>query len=111
MFEDESYLCDTHTAVAVSVYDNYVNETGDKTPTILASTASPYKFSSSVLSAVKGDKELPDNEFDMVDLLNEITDAPIPTPLAVLKDKKSRFSDVCKSEEMPEYVLKSLGIK
>lgn len=111
MFKEEGYLCDTHTAVAVAVYDKYVSETGDKTPTVLASTASPYKFSNAVLSSVNEGKTLPDNEFDMVDMLNDITGAAVPTPLAALKDKKARFSDVCKSEEMPEYVLKSLGVK
>ncbi|MGN0489081.1 MAG: threonine synthase [Ruminococcus sp.] len=111
MFKEENYLCDTHTAVAVEVYDKYVSETGDKTPTVLASTASPYKFSNAVLTAINDGKNLPDNEFDMVDMLNDITGVDVPTPLAVLKNKTSRFSDVCKSSEMPEYVLKSLGVK
>ncbi len=110
MFMDESYLCDTHTAVAVAVYDKYVQETNDKTPTVLASTASPYKFSKAVLSAVNDGKELPNNEFDMVDMLNKISNTDVPTPLLSLKDKKSRFSDVCKSDEMPKYVLKTLGV-
>ncbi len=111
MFKEEGYLCDTHTAVAVAVYDNYVCETGDKTPALLASTASPYKFTNAVLSALNDGMNLPDSEFDMVDMLNDITNTPVPMPLVVLKDKTARFSDVCKSEEMSEYVLKSLGIK
>ncbi len=110
MFKDEKYLCDTHTAVAVSVYNKYVEETGDKTPTVIASTASPYKFSKSVLEAVNGScDDL--SEFDMVDKLNEITGTAIPKPLLSLKDKKPRFGDVVKSENMPEYVLKTLGVK
>ncbi len=111
MYREENYLCDTHTAVAVSVYDKYVSETGDKTPTVIASTASPYKFSKAVLSAVSEGKELPESEFDMVDLLNKITGVEIPAPLASLKDKKSRFSDVVKTNEMPDYVLGALGVK
>ena len=111
MYKDEGYLCDTHTAVAVNVYDQYVRETNDKTPTVIASTASPYKFSKAVLTAVNDGKELPESEFDMVDMLNSITNVEIPAPLACLKDKKARFSDVVKANEMPEYVLKSLGIK
>lgn len=110
MFKEEGYLCDTHTAVAVAVYDNYVKETGDKTPVVIASTASPYKFSNAVLNAVNDGKELPDNEFDMVDLLNNITGAEVPAPLASLKDKKARFTDETKKENMPEYVLKTLGV-
>ncbi len=110
MFKDEGYLCDTHTAVAVAVYDKYVQETNDKTPTVLASTASPYKFSNAVLSAINDGEKLPENEFDMVDMLNKVSNTEVPKPLLSLKDKKSRFSDVCKSEEMPEYVLKTLGV-
>lgn len=110
MFKEENYLCDTHTAVAVSVYDQYVNETGDKTPTVIASTASPYKFSNAVLNAVDESVCLSD-EFEMVDKLNEITGVDIPKPLSSLKDKKPRFSDVVKSDDMPDYVLKTLGVK
>lgn len=110
LFKDEGYLCDTHTAVAVAVYDKYVSETGDKTPTVIASTASPYKFSKSVLSAID-DSKLDMSEFDMVDKLNSVTGVEVPKPLSSLKDKKSRFSDVVKSEDMPEYVLKTLGVK
>ncbi len=111
MFNEENYLCDTHTAVAVAVYDNYVSETGDKTPTVIASTASPYKFSNAVLTAVNNGEKLDMSEFEMVDKLNEISGVDVPKPLASLKDKKSRFSDVVKVDEMPEYVLGALGVK
>ncbi len=111
MFEENGYLCDTHTAVAVNVYDKYVNETGDKTPAVIASTASPYKFSASVLQALKPGADLPDTEFDAVEMLEDITGAPVPKPLASLKDKSVRFSDVTSVEEMPDYVMKSLGVK
>ncbi len=110
-FKEEGYLCDTHTAVAVSVYDKYVQETGDKTPVVIASTASPYKFSRAVLTAVNGEDNLPETEFEMVDMLNKLTGVEIPAPLASLKDKKARFSDVVKVNEMPDYVLSSLGVK
>lgn len=111
MFKDEGYLCDTHTAVAVSVYDKYVAETGDETPAVIASTASPYKFSKSVLTAVNNGGELLMSEFDMVDKLYEITNAPVPKPLLSLKNKKSRFSDIIEVDDMPKYVLKALGIE
>lgn len=111
MFKEENYLCDTHTAVAVNVYDKYVQETGDKTPTVIASTASPYKFSKSVLSAVNEGNDIPDSEFDMVDMLNDITKVDIPAPLASLKNKQVRFSDTINKDDMPKYVLNSLGIK
>ena len=110
MYKEENYLCDTHTAVAIAVYDQYISETGDKTPTVIASTASPYKFSKSVLSAVNDGSELPDSEFDMVDMLNSLTGVEVPAPLASLKDKEVRFSDVVKVNERPDYVLKALGV-
>ncbi len=111
MFEQEGYLCDTHTAVAVNVYDQYVEKTNDKTPVIIASTASPYKFSKAVLEAVKPDVELPETEFEMVDMLNQITNAKIPVPLAALKDKKVRFNNTTEINSMPDYVLNALEIK
>ncbi len=110
LFEQEGYLCDTHTAVAVNVYEQYVDKTGDTTPAVIASTASPYKFSKSVLQAVAPDAALPETEFDMVDMLNAKTGMPVPAPLASLKDKKARFSDVTEVNDMPQYVLSALGI-
>lgn len=111
LFTENHYLCDTHTAVAVNVYEQYVEKTGDETPAIIASTASPYKFSKSVLEAVAPEAALPETEFEMVDELNTLTGMPVPSPLAGLKDKKARFSDVTESDEMPAYVLKSLSIE
>ncbi len=111
MFEQEGYLCDTHTAVAVNVYDQYVAETNDKTPVIIVSTASPYKFSKAVLQAVKPDIKLPETEFEMVDMLNKITNAKVPIPLASLKDKKVRFNDTTEVDSMQDYVLNALEIK
>ena len=111
LFAQEGYLCDTHTAVAVNVYEQYVKNTGDTTPAVIASTASPYKFSKSVLEAVAPGKTLPATEFDMVDALNEITNMPVPAPLASLKDKKARFSDVTEVDAMPQYVLSALSIE
>ncbi len=111
LFEQEGYLCDTHTAVAVNVYEQYVKATGDATPSVIASTASPYKFSKSVLQAVVPGQALPETEFEMVDMLNALTKMPVPAPLASLKDKKARFSDVTEVEAMPQYVLAALGIE
>ena len=111
LFKENNYLCDTHTAVAVNVYEQYVNETGDKMPTVIASTASPYKFSKSVLQAVAPDVQLPETEFDTVDKLNEITKMPVPAPLAGLKNKTARFSDVTEVNKMQDYVLSALGIE
>ncbi len=111
LFEEQGYLCDTHTAVAVSVYEEYVEKTGDRTPAVIASTASPYKFSKAVLEAVAPDAELPETEFDMVDMLNGITGMAVPAPLAGLKGKQTRFSDLTEVDKMPEYVLSALSVE
>lgn len=110
-FNKYGYICDTHTAVAVSVYKDYVEQTGDKTVTVIDSTASPYKFSGSVLSAVSGGQELPEDEFEMVEMLNRLTNAPVPAPLAALKNMKARFDNVCDADEMPKFVLSALGVE
>ncbi len=109
-FDKYNYLCDTHTAVAVNVYDEYVKSTDDNIPTVIDSTASPYKFSASVLKAVlNGDlKQL--DEFEMVDELNKVTGADVPKPLASLKEKQVRFTDVCNKEDMSQIVFKLLNL-
>ena len=109
LYENEGYLSDTHTAVAVNVYRQYVEKTGDKTPTVVASTASPYKFSKSVLAAVS-DEKLPDDEFLMVDELSSKTNTEVPAPLSALKEAKVRFNKECNVDEMPDIVLDSLSL-
>lgn len=108
VFEDEKYLCDTHTAVAMHAYDAYTNETGDCTPTVIASTASPYKFTSSVLDAF--DAEKPADEFERTELLSKLTGTDVPRPIAALKGKPVRFTNNCKAAEMPEFVKKTVGV-
>ena len=108
LFAEYGYLCDTHTAVAMNVYKQYVKETGDDRPTVIASTASPYKFANSVLSAVS-DKTA-DSEFDTVKLLSSETATEIPAPIKALEDAEVRFKNLCEKEEMLESVYKALGI-
>lgn len=109
IYEKYSYTCDTHTAVAVKVYEDYKNKTGDMTKTLIASTASPYKFSSSVLEAIEGSNSELD-EYEMVDRLAELSKLPIPSSLAELKNKERIFKDSIGKAEMNDYVLKDLGI-
>lgn len=109
LYKNENYLADTHTAVAVNVYGQYVKETGDTTPVVIASTASPYKFAKAVLASVT-DETLPQDEFSMVDELSAKTKTAVPAPLASLKDAKERFSLVCEADEMPNVVTESLGV-
>ena len=109
LFEDEKYLCDTHTSVAINVYNQYVEKTGDKTPVVIASTASPYKFSHSVLEAVSPEL-ICDDEFEMVERLNKVSGAEVPKPIAELKNLDVRFNNVTEADKMPEYVKNILGI-
>ncbi|MGN1051346.1 MAG: threonine synthase, partial [Acutalibacteraceae bacterium] len=106
----ENYLMDTHTSVAVNVYGKYLEETGDNTPVLIASTASPYKFSNSVLEAIVPTSEIPENEFEMVEKLNSVTSTPVPKPIAELKDANVRFNNVTDASSMADFVKKSLGI-
>ncbi len=109
LFDEQHYLCDTHTSVAISVYDKYVESTNDNTPAVIASTASPYKFSKSVLEAMTT-KELPESEFDMVDMLFELSDTKVPTPISELKGMQARFDNVTEKDTMKEAVFTALGI-
>ena len=109
-FENYSYLLDTHSAVAVKVYLDYVNKTGDDVPTVIDSTASPYKFSKAVLNAVKSGNIDSADEFDMVDELNKVSSLEVPEPLKSLKNKAVRFTDVCNKSDMSEMVFRLLKL-
>jgi threonine synthase len=109
VYDRYGYTCDTHTAVAVKVYQDYKAQTGDTTKTIIASTASPYKFSASVLEAIDGQVADVD-EYDMVDVLHERSNMPIPRSLAELKGKERRFNGSIEKDGMQSFVLESLGL-
>lgn len=102
MWKDHDYLIDTHTAVAFNVLDEYRKETGDETPTVVASTASPFKFCDAVLEAI-GVTELK-NGAELLDQLSEVTGVPVPRPLAGLRDKKIRFEGWVQKEQMKAVV-------
>ena len=107
-FSEYGYLCDTHTAVAMNVYEQYVNTTGEDIPTVIASTASPYKFAASVLSAVSDEKA--ETEFGTVKLLSEVTNTEIPAPIKALENANVRFKEICEKENMLSSVYKALEI-
>lgn len=109
-FKKYGYLCDTHTAVAVKVYEDYVSSTGDDIPTVIDSTASPYKFPASVLGAVDGAAADESDEFATADKLSRLTKTQIPEPLAMLRQKNVRFSEVCSKENMSQMVFKLLKL-
>lgn len=109
IYKTYGYTCDTHTAVAVKVYNDYKAETGDGTKTLIASTASPYKFSSSVLSALD-ESRVADDEYAMVDTLAELSGIPVPNALSELKTKERRFSGSIDKNEMKKFVLSELHL-
>ncbi len=102
LFDEYHYLCDTHTAVAVNVYQQYKNATGDTTPCVIASTASPYKFASAVLPALSDNGC--DDEFAMLARLSEVSGTPIPAPLANLHDKKVIHTKCVNKTEMSDFI-------
>lgn len=107
-FEKFGYLLDTHTAVAFDVYSKYAEKAGDNTPVVIASTASPYKFYNSILSALgsnpTGDK------FADIEKLSRLTGTDVPKPIAELKNAKVRFTDVYSKDHIIDAVKNSLGI-
>jgi len=105
IYRDCGYVSDTHTAVGIDVYDKYVITTGDLTPTVTLSTASPFKFNESVCSALFGKDELDGkDEFEMLEYLSEKTGWPIPEGLKDLNRKEILHTAVCGKEEMKNLV-------
>ena len=111
VFESYSYLLDTHTAVAVDVAEQYRAVSGGA-KRVIASTANPYKFSRSVLQAVNAaEAEAAADEFATVDATNRVTGEPVPAPLAGLREKEVRFSNICEKQEMLSAFAGGLGIR
>lgn len=97
VFDATEYLCDTHTAVAVRVYEEYCAKSGDETPTVIASTASPFKFAPAILEALGA--SLAENPYDQLADLQAFTGWEIPQPLGSLCDKVIRFTDGCANDK------------
>lgn len=108
VFKKYGYLCDTHTAVAVKVYEDYVKQTGDDSLTVIASTASPYKFAADVLASLG--KEADQDDFKTLENLKEVSGVEIPTPIANLKGKTPRFKNVCEKENLDKMIFEFLNI-
>ncbi len=109
VYRETGYLCDTHTAVAVNVYRDYAAKTGDRTPTVIASTASPFKFANSVLPAAFG-RAADGGDFALLAKLAELSGQPAPQALAGLQDKTERFTATVEPAKMKEAVSGWLGI-
>ncbi|WP_425331126.1 threonine synthase [Clostridium aminobutyricum] len=98
MYQKNGYLMDTHTAVAYKVYEDYVGETGDKTPTVIAATASAYKFADSVASAIGLGEEK--DGFAYVKALHEKTGVRVPAGLKGLEQKEIRHTGVLDIDQL-----------
>ncbi len=103
VYKDYGYLCDPHTASGWAAAEDYVNQTGDKRPMVVLSTASPYKFPVAVLTAIGGDTS--GSEFEQMQRLSELTGVPVPKNLASLEGKEEKHTGVIHKEEMLEFVL------
>ena len=102
IYDKHNYLIDTHTAVAFNVVETYRSETNSNCPTVILSTASPYKFSNSVLSALGYNEHL--NGVKLITKLEEITSVKMPMPIKKLLDAKARFNCVISKDKMKDTV-------
>ncbi|MCR4590236.1 MAG: threonine synthase [Lachnospiraceae bacterium] len=85
LYEETGYVIDTHTAVAGAAYDKYLSDSGDRTPAVIASTASPYKFARSVMTAI--DESLGNEEdFRLIDRLSEVSKVKIPPAIEEIRN-------------------------
>ena len=100
------YLMDTHTAVAWAVMEDFKAQVDNGWANVVLSTASPYKFSRDVLSAICDDK--PESGFGAMDLLHQLTEVPVPAPLAALRDMAPRFNDCVDRTDMLDYVKRTI---
>ena len=103
LYDETGYMIDTHTGVASCVYHNYVKETGDTKKTVIASTASPYKFSRSVMEAIFGSEE-GKGEFELIDEMEKASGVKIPQAIEEIRKAEIRHNRQCKPEEMEKTV-------
>lgn len=109
LYEKTGYVLDTHTAVASSVYGQYRRQTGDETKTVIASTASPFKFARSVMEAIdESNRALSDME--LIDRLSETANVPVPKAVEELRTAPVRHNTVCATEAMQAEVERILGL-
>ena len=109
IYEETGYIIDTHTAVAAAVYKKYQKESGDNTKAVIASTASPYKFTRSVMTAIdhKYDSR-PD--FELVDELEKLSKVKVPQAIEDIRTAPVLHKTICEVEEMEHVVKDFLGV-
>lgn len=110
LYRKTGYIIDTHTAVASSVFHKYKEESGDDTLTVIASTASPYKFTRSVMGAIEAET-VSEDDFLLADRLSELSHVPLPKAIEEIRDAKVRHTRVCERDEMQKTVVEILGLR
>ncbi|MCI5958800.1 MAG: threonine synthase [Lachnospiraceae bacterium] len=109
LYDEFGYVIDTHTAVAAAAYKKYRKETDDQTKTIIASTASPYKFTRSVMKAIDSKYDSME-DFALVDELSKISNTSVPKAIEEIRTAPVLHDTICEKDEMKEVVKKFLGI-
>ena len=104
------YVIDPHTAVAATVYHRFREETGDDTPAVIASTASPYKFARAVLHSIDAEKYDAMTDMEQFDALHEVSGVKIPAAIEEIKTAPVRHKTVSSVEDMQKTVRDMLGI-
>ena len=109
VYREDGYLCDPHTAVGMKAAKDYKDDIRDDVPTVVLSTASPYKFPAPVSQALG--IELKNDEFEQIQAICDKTGVPVPKNLSSLRDKKVLHKDVVDRGNILDYVLGILGIQ
>lgn len=110
LYEKTGYIIDTHTAVAGAVYKKYVTDSKDKKVAIIASTASPFKFTRSVMNAI--DKKYSEmSDFELVDELSKLANVTVPNAIEEIRTAPVLHNNVCETKEMKLSVKNYLGMK
>ena len=110
IYEDTGYVMDTHTAVAATVYKAYREDSKDDRKTVIASTASPYKFAGSVMSAIDPKYKGQDN-FKLIEELQKVSGTEIPNAIKEIMNAEIRHNTECDVDQMEQTVKDILGVK
>lgn len=109
LYHQTGYVIDPHTAVAACVYEKYKEETGDGKPAVIVSTASPFKFTRSVMNAIDHKYDAME-DFELVDLLSECAKVKVPRAIEEIRTAPVLHDHVCDKTQMKETVMEFLGI-
>ena len=109
IYEDCGYVIDTHTAVAAAVYKKYQQETGDNTKTVIASTASPFKFTRSVMNAIDAKYDAM-SDFELVDELSKLANVKVPNAIEEIRTAPVLHDKQCEVNEMKQVVRDFLNM-